>query len=293
MLEESPGNHHAALFVEVGLGGAGEEEALDLARPLAERIQRGESRLDESIPIRTTVGEQAPVEAARDDDPSANSWRNLAGRVRRFLSSMVCSCSPRSIWMRVWGQALSHFAPQFPTCQPDRHFLVPLACSVATAVRRLGGSGRGRRSAPRAYSASGGGAPAAEPRTSARPQTRRRRRNVLDLARGRNRPAKGPPRLRPAAEMARRRDDEPGRRVERVRLVALARVEALPTSASSSTRAARRVGSSREVATRVRAARPAAKRVAAHEVDAVPSRRARPRAAASSACGGSASRRAP
>jgi hypothetical protein len=69
VLEEGPRNHHAALFVEVGLGGAGEEEALDLARPLAERIQRGESRLDKSSPIRTTVGEQAPVQASRDNDP--------------------------------------------------------------------------------------------------------------------------------------------------------------------------------------------------------------------------------
>ena len=32
------------------------------------RIQRGESRLDESMPILTTEGEQAAVEAARDDD---------------------------------------------------------------------------------------------------------------------------------------------------------------------------------------------------------------------------------
>jgi hypothetical protein len=35
----------------------------------AERIQRGQSRLDESTPILTTVGVQAPVEAPRDDDP--------------------------------------------------------------------------------------------------------------------------------------------------------------------------------------------------------------------------------
>ena len=95
--EQRRRDHHAALFVELGLGRTGEEEALDLARLLAERIQRGESRLDESIPILTTVGLEAPIDALRDDEPSAKDSRNLAGRVRRFLSSIVCSCVPRSI----------------------------------------------------------------------------------------------------------------------------------------------------------------------------------------------------
>src|SRR5712691_5443656 len=68
MLDQRRGHHHAALFVELGFGGPGKEEAVDPAAFLAERIQHGESRLDESIPIRTTEGEQTAVEAAGDDD---------------------------------------------------------------------------------------------------------------------------------------------------------------------------------------------------------------------------------
>src|SRR5205814_3351430 len=68
VLDQLRRQHHAALFVEVGLGRSGEEESFETACFLAERIQRGESRLDESMPILTTEGEQAAVEAARDDD---------------------------------------------------------------------------------------------------------------------------------------------------------------------------------------------------------------------------------
>ena len=66
--DERRGNHHAALFVEFGLGRSRVEVPLELPRLLAERIQRGESRLDESNPILTTVGVEAPLEAALDDN---------------------------------------------------------------------------------------------------------------------------------------------------------------------------------------------------------------------------------
>jgi hypothetical protein len=41
---------------------------LEAPAPRAERIQRGQSRVDKSIPIRTTEGVQAAVEAAGDDN---------------------------------------------------------------------------------------------------------------------------------------------------------------------------------------------------------------------------------
>src|SRR5918912_797595 len=68
VLDQRRRKHHAALFVELGLGRAGEEEAVEPPPLLAERIQRGELRLDESIPIRTTEGVEAAVETAGDDD---------------------------------------------------------------------------------------------------------------------------------------------------------------------------------------------------------------------------------
>ena len=68
MLDELGGDHHAALFVELGFGGPGEEVPLEAPPFRAERIQRGESKLDESIPIRTTEGVEAAIEPPGDDD---------------------------------------------------------------------------------------------------------------------------------------------------------------------------------------------------------------------------------
>ena len=62
------GDHHAALFVEFGLGRSREEEPLEPPRFLAERIQRGESRLDVSNPILTTEHLETPLDAPCDDD---------------------------------------------------------------------------------------------------------------------------------------------------------------------------------------------------------------------------------
>ena len=77
MLDQLGGNHHAALFVELGLGRSGEEVPLEAPAPRAERIQRGQSRVDESIPIRTTEGIQAAVEAARDDNTVKEGFPEL------------------------------------------------------------------------------------------------------------------------------------------------------------------------------------------------------------------------
>jgi hypothetical protein len=94
VLEELGGNHHAALFVEVGLGRPREEEALDPPPFLAERIHRGESRLDESIPIRTTVGVQAAVEASRDDNTVLEGFSELGRKSETvFVIDRVVVCA--------------------------------------------------------------------------------------------------------------------------------------------------------------------------------------------------------
>src|SRR5207245_6438746 len=53
VVDQLGGNHHAALFVEFGLGRPRVEEALEPPRFRAERIQRGASRPRDSVPIRT------------------------------------------------------------------------------------------------------------------------------------------------------------------------------------------------------------------------------------------------
>ena len=83
--DERRGDHHAALFVEFGLGRSREEVPLELPRLLAERIQRGESRLDESNPILTTVGIEAPLDAAFDDDPARKGFAEPGGKGETVL----------------------------------------------------------------------------------------------------------------------------------------------------------------------------------------------------------------
>ena len=78
-------DHHAALSVELGLGGAGEHVALHPARLLAERIQRGESRLDESSPILTTVGVEAAFEATGDEDALSECLPELGRESKAIL----------------------------------------------------------------------------------------------------------------------------------------------------------------------------------------------------------------
>jgi hypothetical protein len=85
VLEQMRGHRHAALFVGDVLGRPGEEVPLQAPRALAERIQRGESRLDESSPIRTTVGEDALLEAARENDPVAECLAELCGESETIL----------------------------------------------------------------------------------------------------------------------------------------------------------------------------------------------------------------
>src|SRR5919198_4249782 len=48
--------------------------------------------------------------------PPANASRNRAGSVRRFLSSIACSCSPSSIG-GLPVSTLHHFTPYHPTRQ--------------------------------------------------------------------------------------------------------------------------------------------------------------------------------
>src|SRR5215208_636830 len=78
-------NDHAALPVEVGLG-RGPEEVPPQAPPrLAERIHLGESRLDGSSPILTTVGEDAAVEPARENRPVCKGLTELGGKSEPML----------------------------------------------------------------------------------------------------------------------------------------------------------------------------------------------------------------
>src|SRR3989441_5046227 len=78
VLDQLGGDHHAALFVELGLGRPGEEVPLEPAPFRAERIQRGESRVDESIPIRAPEDVQATVQAPCDANPVREGFSELA-----------------------------------------------------------------------------------------------------------------------------------------------------------------------------------------------------------------------
>src|ERR671923_629738 len=115
VLDQLGGDHHAALFVELGLGRPRVEEALEPARLRAERIQRGESRLDESIPIRTTVGEQTAVEPPRDDDTLREGLTELGRKGETVLvidGVVVCAEEHLGAWWRLpLSPTLNHLSP--------------------------------------------------------------------------------------------------------------------------------------------------------------------------------------
>src|SRR5438874_6165061 len=85
VLDQRARKHQPPLLVELRLRRAGEEEPVEPAPFLAERIQRGELRVDESIPIRTMVGVETTVEAARDDDPLGEGFPELGRKGETVL----------------------------------------------------------------------------------------------------------------------------------------------------------------------------------------------------------------
>lgn len=134
MLQQRRRDHHAALFVEVGLGRSREGETLDPPRFLAERIQRGESRLDVSKPILTTVGKQALVEPSRDDDALLEGLTELGGKGEAILViDRVLVCAEEHL-----GTVLIYHCS--PLCPTLTHLSRPFSgerAAITHAVRRI------------------------------------------------------------------------------------------------------------------------------------------------------------
>jgi hypothetical protein len=134
VLQQRRRNHHAALFVEVGLGRSREEKALDPARFLAERIQRGDSRLDESKPILTTVGMEAPVEPARDDHALLKGLTELGGKGEAVLViDRVLVCAEEHLG----PVSLYHCSPLCPTLTHLSRPSLGEHAGITHAVQRL------------------------------------------------------------------------------------------------------------------------------------------------------------
>src|SRR5689334_3516233 len=80
--------------------------------------------------------------------PSSNALRNLAGSVRRFLSSIVCSYSPRSMGRSPCSTTMPHYKPQLPTSPGIWTTLTrALRLSRPGLDAGLGGSQAGRKGA--------------------------------------------------------------------------------------------------------------------------------------------------
>ena len=134
VLQQRRRDHHAALFVEVGLGRPREDEALDPPRFLAERIQRGESRLDVSKPILTTVGKEALVEPSRDDHALLEGLTELGGKGEAILViDRVLVCAEEHLG----PVALYHCSPLCPTLTHLSRPLLGESAGITHAVRGL------------------------------------------------------------------------------------------------------------------------------------------------------------
>src|SRR5262249_43692988 len=62
---ERRGKHHAPLLVGLRLGGPGEEPTIHLTPLAAERVEPGQSAIDEPLPVRLRIAVETPVHTAR------------------------------------------------------------------------------------------------------------------------------------------------------------------------------------------------------------------------------------
>src|SRR5262249_39252502 len=85
VFEQRRRNHHAALFVELGLGRPREVVALEPPRRLAERTQRGESLVDASKPILTTEGVDAAIDSPGEHDTVRKGIAEPGGKGEAIL----------------------------------------------------------------------------------------------------------------------------------------------------------------------------------------------------------------
>src|SRR2546423_1770166 len=104
--------------------------------------------------------------------PSAKDSRNLAGRVRRLLSSIVCSYSPRSIQLSFSSPlrtTLTHIGPQRNSVAPRKgQFLRVYGVSCAAYGPRPVRTAAPQRAA--SSTASSGDRPDASPKVSPAPK---------------------------------------------------------------------------------------------------------------------------
>src|SRR5262245_6863311 len=116
VLDESGRDHHASLPVELGLGRAREEKALHAAPLLAERIELGEPRLHERVPIVAAIGVEAAVHPAREHDAGRERHAE-PGRKREpvLVVDRVLVFAEKHLWGLDVGSTLPHFRPQSPT----------------------------------------------------------------------------------------------------------------------------------------------------------------------------------
>src|SRR5262245_66212830 len=115
MLYESGRDHHAPLAVELGLGGAGEEETLHPAALLAERVELGEPRLDERVPGLAAIGEETAVHPACEHDPGGERRAETSRqRAPVLVVPRVLVFSEQPLWGRAGGWPRHTLTPNHP-----------------------------------------------------------------------------------------------------------------------------------------------------------------------------------
>ena len=127
VLDESGRNHHAPLLVELGLGRAEKKNRCMRRRLLAERVELGEPRLDERVPVVLAVGVEAPVHAAREHDALGERCAK-PGRQREpvLVVDGVLVFAEKHVWGTTAISTLPHFKPLCPTAQALRTTLLPV-----------------------------------------------------------------------------------------------------------------------------------------------------------------------
>src|SRR5437762_4977341 len=121
VLEQRGRKTDPALLVELRLGRAGEEEPLHPPAALAERVQRAEALLDDTLPVLARVREEAAVHAPGHDDPLGEPVPELRRQREPVLVvDRVLVLAEKHRGAGPFSTTLPHSKPLFPTCPPRK-----------------------------------------------------------------------------------------------------------------------------------------------------------------------------
>src|SRR5581483_4057870 len=137
VLDQRRRQHHAPLLVRCRLDRARVVEALEDARLAAERVEPGQPRLDQLLPVAGRVRLDAGVEPPGEHDAAGERLPEP-----RWQREPVLVVEGVVVFAEQHRSTLPHFTPQFPTTQPHRARIPHPGQPAGLALSRIDGQVR-------------------------------------------------------------------------------------------------------------------------------------------------------